>query len=104
MVLLVLLLPLLRDVAFGDILAPVFVAVILAYLMQGVANFMRHRGSAEVCGDLESALFRRFYCCAVGLQPLVAALVYWCGTSHDQAGRKVLVTLQRNTQSLRSNR
>ena len=30
--------------AFGDILAPVFVAVILAYLMQGVANFMRHRG------------------------------------------------------------
>ena len=34
---------------FGDILAPVFVAVVLAYLMQGVANFLRHRGlPAEV--------------------------------------------------------
>ena len=29
---------------FGDILAPVLVAVILAYLMQGVANVLRQRG------------------------------------------------------------
>ena len=28
---------------FGDVLAPVLVAVILAYLMQGVANFLSHR-------------------------------------------------------------
>ena len=29
---------------FGDILAPVLVAIVLAYLMQGVANVLRQRG------------------------------------------------------------
>jgi predicted PurR-regulated permease PerM len=43
---------------FGDILAPVFVAVVLAYLMQGVANFLRHRGlPAEVSVGVSTLLF-----------------------------------------------
>ena len=29
---------------FGDSLAPVLVAIVLAYLMQGVANVLRQRG------------------------------------------------------------
>ena len=44
--------------AFGEILAPVFVAVILAYLMQGVANVMRHRGlPAELSVAISTLLF-----------------------------------------------
>jgi len=43
---------------FGDILAPVFVAVVLAYLMQGVANFLRQRGlPAEVSVGVSTLLF-----------------------------------------------
>ena len=43
---------------FGEILAPVLVAVILAYLMQGVANVLRHRGvPAELSVALSTLLF-----------------------------------------------
>ncbi|GIR70728.1 MAG: hypothetical protein CM15mP74_19790 [Halieaceae bacterium] len=52
--------------AFGDILAPVFVAVILAYLMQGVANVMRDRGfRRRSVWPFRRYFFRRLYCCAV---------------------------------------
>ena len=44
--------------AFGGILAPVFVAVILAYLMQGVANLLRNRGlPAELSVAVSTGLF-----------------------------------------------
>ena len=41
---------------FGDILAPVFVAIILAYLMQGVANFLRHLGLPAQLGVAVSTI------------------------------------------------
>jgi putative permease len=84
--------------AFGDILAPVFVAVILAYLMQGVANFMRHRGlPAEVSVAISTLLFLGgFVAVLFGLAPLVwrqlVALVREA-PAMIEAGRKVLVTL-----------
>ena len=58
---------------FGDILAPVFVAVVLAYLMQGVANFLRHRGlPAEVSVGVSTLLFLSgFFAFLLGLAPLV---------------------------------
>ena len=84
--------------AFGDILAPVFVAVILAYLMQGVANVMRHRGlPAEVSVAISTLLFfGGFVAVLFGLAPLVwrqsVALVREA-PAMIEAGRKVLVTL-----------
>ena len=84
--------------AFGDILAPVFVAVILAYLMQGVANVMRHRGlPVEVSVAISTLLFfGGFVAVLFGLAPLVwrqsVALVREA-PAMIEAGRKVLVTL-----------
>ena len=50
--------------AFGEILAPVFVAVILAYLMRGVANVMRHRGlPKELSVAVSTLLFSVFLRC-----------------------------------------
>ena len=59
--------------AFGEILAPVFVAVILAYLMQGVANLLRQRGlPAELCVAVSTLLFMGgFFAVLFGLAPLV---------------------------------
>ncbi|MED5315084.1 MAG: AI-2E family transporter [Pseudomonadota bacterium] len=84
--------------AFGEILAPVFVAVILAYLMQGVANVMRHRGlPAELSVAISTLLFLGgFLAVLFGLAPLVwrqlVALVREAPTMIE-AGRQVLVTL-----------
>lgn len=84
--------------AFGEILAPVFVAVILAYLMQGVANVMRHRGlPAELSVAISTLLFLGgFLAVLFGLAPLVwrqlVALVREAPTMIE-AGRRVLVTL-----------
>ena len=84
--------------AFGDILAPVFVAVILAYLMQGVANLLRQRGlPAELSVAVSTLLFMGgFFAVLFGLAPLVwrqlVALVREAPTMIE-AGRKVLITL-----------
>ena len=84
--------------AFGGILAPVFVAVILAYLMQGVANLLRNRGlPAEVSVAVSTGLFLGgFLAVLFGLAPLVwrqlVALVREA-PAMIEAGRKVLVTL-----------
>ena len=84
--------------AFGEILAPVFVAVILAYLMQGVANVMRHRGlPAELSVAISTLLFLGgFLAVLFGLAPLVwrqlVALVREAPTMIE-AGRQVFVTL-----------
>lgn len=84
--------------AFGEILAPVFVAVILAYLMQGVANLLRQRGlPAELCVAVSTFLFMGgFFAVLFGLAPLVwrqlVALVREAPTMIE-AGRQVLVTL-----------
>lgn len=84
--------------AFGEILAPVFVAVILAYLMQGVANVMRHRGlPAELSVAISTLLFLGgFLAVLFGLAPLVwrqlVALVREAPTMIE-AGRQVLITL-----------
>ncbi len=53
---------------FGDILAPVLVAVILAYLMQGVANVLRERGlPGELSVAVSTLLFLVVFlrCCSV---------------------------------------
>jgi putative permease len=84
--------------AFGEILAPVFVAVILAYLMQGVANLLRARGlPAELSVAVSTLLFMGgFFAVLFGLAPLVwrqlVALVREAPTMIE-AGRQVLVTL-----------
>jgi putative permease len=84
--------------AFGEILAPVFVAVILAYLMQGVANLLRQRGlPAELSVAVSTFLFMGgFFAVLFGLAPLVwrqlVALVREAPTMIE-AGRQVLVTL-----------
>jgi putative permease len=84
--------------AFGEILAPVFVAVILAYLMQGVANVMRHRGLPKQLSVAVSTLlfFGGFLAVLLGLAPLVwrqlVALVREA-PAMIEAGRKVLITL-----------
>lgn len=84
--------------AFGEILAPVFVAVILAYLMQGVANVMRHRGLPKQLSVAVSTLlfFGGFLAVLFGLAPLVwrqlVALVREA-PAMIEAGRKVLITL-----------
>ena len=84
--------------AFGEILAPVFVAVILAYLMQGVANVMRHRGLPKELSVAVSTLlfFGGFLAVLFGLAPLVwrqlVALVREA-PAMIEAGRKVLITL-----------
>ena len=83
---------------FGEILAPVLVAVILAYLMQGVANVLRHRGvPAELSVALSTLLFLGgFFAVLFVLAPLVwrqlVALVREA-PAMIEAGRKVLVTL-----------
>lgn len=83
---------------FGDILAPVLVAVILAYLMQGVANVLRHRGvPAELSVALSTVLFLGgFFAVLFVVAPLVwrqlVALVREA-PAMIEAGRKVLVTL-----------
>ena len=84
--------------AFGEILAPVFVAVILAYLTQGVANLLRQRGlPAELSVAVSTLLFMGgFFAVLFGLAPLVwrqlVALVREAPTMIE-AGRQVLVTL-----------
>ena len=84
--------------AFGEILAPVFVAVILAYLMQGVANLLRARGlPAELSVAVSTLLFMGgFFAVLFGLAPLVwrqlVALVREA-PSIIEAGRQVLITL-----------
>ena len=83
---------------FGDILAPVLVAVILAYLMQGVANVLRQRGlPGELRGAFSTLLFLGgFLAVLFGLAPLVwrqlVALVREA-PAIIEAWRKVLVTL-----------
>ena len=83
---------------FGDILAPVLVAVILAYLMQGVANFLRQRGlPGELSVAVSTLLFLSgFFAVLLGLAPLVwrqlVALVRET-PAIIEAWRVVLVTL-----------
>jgi len=83
---------------FGDILAPVLVAVILAYLMQGVANVLRQRGlPGELSVAFSTLLFLGgFLAVLFGLAPLVwrqlVALVREA-PAIIEAWRKVLVTL-----------
>ena len=83
---------------FGDILAPVLVAVILAYLMQGVANVLRQRGlPGELSVAVSTLLFLGgFFAVLFGLAPLVwrqlVALVREA-PAMIEAWRKVLVTL-----------
>ena len=83
---------------FGDILAPVLVAVILAYLMQGVANVLRQRGlPGELSVAFSTSLFLGgFFAVLFGLAPLVwrqlVALVREA-PAIIEAWRKVLVTL-----------
>ena len=85
-------------VFFGDILAPVLVAVILAYLMQGVANVLRKRGlPGELSVAFSTLLFLGgFFAVLFGLAPLVwrqlVALVREA-PAIIEAWRKVLVTL-----------
>ena len=82
----------------GDILAPVLVAVILAYLMQGVANVLRQRGlPGELSVAFSTILFLGgFLAVLFGLAPLVwrqlVALVREA-PAIIEAWRKVLVTL-----------
>ena len=83
---------------FGDILAPVLVAVILAYLMQGVANVLRQRGlPGELSVAFSTLLFLGgFFAVLFGLAPLVwrqlVALVREA-PAIIEAWRKVLITL-----------
>lgn len=83
---------------FGDILAPVLVAIVLAYLMQGVANVLRLRGlPGELSVAVSTLLFLGgFFAVLFGLAPLVwrqlVALVREA-PAMIEAGRKVLVTL-----------
>ena len=83
---------------FGDIFAPVLVAVILAYLMQGVANVLRQRGlPSELSVAVSTLLFLSgFFAVLLGLAPLVwrqlVALVRET-PAIIEAWRKVLVTL-----------
>ena len=83
---------------FGDIIAPVLVAVILAYLMQGVANVLRQRGlPGELSVAFSTLLFLGgFFAVLFGLVPLVwrqlVALVREA-PAIIEAWRKVLVTL-----------
>ena len=83
---------------FGDILAPVLVAIVLAYLMQGVANVLRQRGlPGELSVAVSTLLFLGgFFAVLFGLAPLVwrqlGALVREA-PAMIEAGRKVLVTL-----------
>ena len=84
--------------AFGEILAPVFVAVILAYLMQGVANLLTQRGLPAELSVAVSTLLAMggFFAVLFGLAPLVwrqlVALLREAPVMIE-AGRKVLVTL-----------
>ena len=83
---------------FGDILAPVLVAIVLAYLMQGVANVLRQRGLPGQLGVAVSTFLflGGFFAVLFGLAPLVwrqlVALVREA-PAMIEAGRKVLVTL-----------
>jgi putative permease len=83
---------------FGDILAPVLVAIVLAYLMQGVANVLRLRGlPGELSVAVSTLLFLGgFFAVLFGLAPLVwrqlVALVREA-PAMIEAGRKVVVTL-----------
>ena len=83
---------------FGDILAPVLVAIVLAYLMQGVANVLSQRGlPGELSVAVSTLLFLGgFFAVLFGLAPLVwrqlVALVREA-PAMIEAGRKVLVTL-----------
>ncbi len=83
---------------FGDILAPVLVAIVLAYLMQGVANVLKQRGlPGELSVAVSTLLFLGgFFAVLFGLAPLVwrqlVALVREA-PAMIEAGRKVLVTL-----------
>jgi putative permease len=84
--------------AFGDVLAPVLVAVILAYLMQGVANILTHRGlPAEVGVAASTILFLGgFFAFLFGLAPLVwrqSVALLREAPAMIEAGRKVLITL-----------
>ena len=84
--------------AFGEILAPVFVAVVLAYLMQGVANVMRHRGLPKELSVAVSSLlfFGGFLAVLLGLAPLVWRQLVGLvreAPAMIEAGRKVLITL-----------
>ena len=57
----------------GDVLAPVFVAIVLAYLMQGVANQLQLWGLPQRMGVwISSLLFTGvFFAFTLGLMPLV---------------------------------
>ena len=73
LLLVLLLTGLLLLVTVGDILTPIFVAIILAYLMQGVANQLYEWGVSRVVGVwLATLMFTgAFFAFVLGLLPLV---------------------------------
>ena len=83
---------------FGEILAPVFVAIVLAYLMQGVANVLSARGlPSKLSVGLSTVLFfGGFFGVLLGLAPLVwrqlVALVRET-PAMIESGREALVIL-----------
>ena len=92
-------------VTVGDILTPVFVAVILAYLMQGIANQLQRWGlSSRVGVAVAMALFiSSFFAVLLGLLPLVwrqlVSLAKEAPAMVEQ-GRQALSVLPENYPSL----
>lgn len=85
----------------GDILAPVFVAIVLAYLMQGVANHLVGWGlSARVGVWISMLLFlSAFFAFSLGLIPLVwRQLVSLAREAPNmiEQGRQLLSALNKN--------
>jgi len=84
--------------AFGQILAPVLVAIILAYLMQGVTNLLRKRGlPKQLSVAVSTGLFLGgFLAFLFGLAPLVwrqSIALLREAPAMIEAGRKVFITL-----------
>ena len=92
-------------VTVGDTLTPVFVAIILAYLMQGIANQLQRWGlSSQVGVAVSIALFiSSFFGVLLGLLPLVwrqlVSLAKEAPAMVEQ-GRKALSVLPENYPSL----
>lgn len=92
-------------VTVGDTLTPVFVAIILAYLMQGIANQLQRWGlSSQVGVAVSIALFiSAFFGVLLGLLPLVwrqlVSLAKEAPAMVEQ-GRKALSVLPENYPSL----
>ena len=92
-------------VTVGDTLTPVFVAIVLAYLMQGIANQLQRWGlSSQVGVAVSIALFiSSFFGVLLGLLPLVwrqlVSLAKEAPAMVEQ-GRKALSVLPENYPSL----